>query len=73
MSSLEAFSPCSDHGHQRGTNILGEKSIPWVLIPITGIHIIKSTAQYHPKELYKIVNLNVICSYLITESGFLGT
>ncbi|XP_041945915.1 protein TASOR isoform X1 [Alosa sapidissima] len=37
MSSLEAFSPCSDHGHQRGTNVLGEKSIPWVLIPITGI------------------------------------
>ncbi|KAL2091642.1 hypothetical protein ACEWY4_013905 [Coilia grayii] len=37
MSSLEAFSPYSDHGHQRGTNLLGEKSIPWVLIPITGI------------------------------------
>ncbi|XP_028823085.1 protein TASOR isoform X2 [Denticeps clupeoides] len=37
MSSLEAFSPCSDSGHQRGANILEEKSIPWVLIPITGL------------------------------------
>uniref|UniRef100_A0A3B4EP80 DUF3715 domain-containing protein n=1 Tax=Pygocentrus nattereri TaxID=42514 RepID=A0A3B4EP80_PYGNA len=33
-----SFSPCSDtNGQQRGVNLLGEKSIPWVLIPITGI------------------------------------
>uniref|UniRef100_A0A8B9JPC5 Transcription activation suppressor a n=1 Tax=Astyanax mexicanus TaxID=7994 RepID=A0A8B9JPC5_ASTMX len=38
LSSLEAFSPCSDtNGQQRGVNLLGEKSIPWVLIPITGL------------------------------------
>ncbi len=37
LSSLEAFSPCSDSGgQQRGVNLLGEKTIPWVLIPITG-------------------------------------
>ncbi len=37
LSSLEAFSPCSDSGgQQRGVNLLGEKAIPWVLIPITG-------------------------------------
>ncbi|XP_056303591.1 LOW QUALITY PROTEIN: protein TASOR, partial [Danio aesculapii] len=38
LSSLEAFSPCSDSGgQQRGVNLLGEKTIPWVLIPITGL------------------------------------
>lgn len=38
LSSLEAFSPCSDsNGQQRGDNIPGERSIPWVLIPITGL------------------------------------
>ncbi|XP_072522186.1 protein TASOR [Salminus brasiliensis] len=38
LSSLEAFSPCSDtNGQQRGVNLLGERSIPWVLIPITGL------------------------------------
>ncbi len=38
LSSLEAFSPCSDSGGQQrgGVNLLGEKTIPWVLIPITG-------------------------------------
>ncbi|XP_062842638.1 protein TASOR [Trichomycterus rosablanca] len=38
LSSLEAFSPCSDsNGHQRGLVVPGERSIPWVLIPITGL------------------------------------
>ncbi|KAI5093383.1 protein TASOR [Silurus meridionalis] len=38
LSSLEAFSPCSDsNGQQRTDNIPGERSIPWVLIPITGL------------------------------------
>ncbi|XP_060713890.1 protein TASOR isoform X1 [Tachysurus vachellii] len=38
LSSLEAFSPCSDsNGQQRNDNIPGERSIPWVLIPITGL------------------------------------
>ncbi|XP_066526927.1 protein TASOR isoform X2 [Hoplias malabaricus] len=38
LSSLEAFSPCSDtNGQQRGVNLLGERTIPWVLIPITGL------------------------------------
>ncbi|KAK3512544.1 hypothetical protein QTP70_015631, partial [Hemibagrus guttatus] len=38
LSSLEAFSPCSDsNGQQRSDNQPGERSIPWVLIPITGL------------------------------------
>ncbi|MCJ8744545.1 hypothetical protein PDJAM_G00119910 [Pangasius djambal] len=38
LSSLEAFSPCSDsNGQQRSDNLPGERSIPWVLIPITGL------------------------------------
>ncbi|KAM9444561.1 protein TASOR isoform 2-T2 [Clarias gariepinus] len=38
LSSLEAFSPCSDSNTQQRTdNQPGERSIPWVLIPITGL------------------------------------
>ncbi|XP_030633115.1 protein TASOR [Chanos chanos] len=38
LSSLEAFSPCSDtNGQRRGVEMPGERSIPWVLIPITGL------------------------------------
>ncbi|XP_076850394.1 protein TASOR isoform X2 [Brachyhypopomus gauderio] len=48
LSSLEAFSPCSDtNGQQRGVNLLGEKSIPWVLIPITGL---KTERYSHRKD-----------------------
>ncbi|TSM44155.1 Protein TASOR [Bagarius yarrelli] len=37
LSSLEAFSPCSDSNvQQRSESVPGERSIPWVLIPITG-------------------------------------
>lgn len=67
MSSLEAFSPCSDSGgQQRGVNLLGEKTIPWVLIPITGKVIneeVKNTvkmsnndlaSQYQQKSFFKV-------------------
>ncbi|KAJ8404108.1 hypothetical protein AAFF_G00344580 [Aldrovandia affinis] len=37
MSSLEGFSPCSSNDQHRGTEILGEGQMPWVLIPITGM------------------------------------
>ncbi|XP_051550354.1 protein TASOR isoform X2 [Myxocyprinus asiaticus] len=48
LSSLEAFSPCSDSGgQQRGVNLLGEKSIPWVLIPITGLR----TYRYSQRQM----------------------
>ncbi|XP_051977651.1 protein TASOR isoform X2 [Xyrauchen texanus] len=48
LSSLEAFSPCSDSGgQQRGVNLLGEKSIPWVLIPITGLR----TNRYSQRQM----------------------
>ncbi|XP_051549633.1 protein TASOR-like isoform X2 [Myxocyprinus asiaticus] len=48
LSSLEAFSPCSDSGgQQRGVNLLGEKSIPWVLIPITGL----KTVRYSQRQM----------------------
>ncbi|XP_042604773.1 protein TASOR-like isoform X2 [Cyprinus carpio] len=48
LSSLEAFSPCSDSGgQQRGVNLLGEKTIPWVLIPITGL----KTERYSQRQM----------------------
>ncbi|XP_048032203.1 protein TASOR isoform X1 [Megalobrama amblycephala] len=48
LSSLEAFSPCSDSGgQQRGVNLLGEKTIPWVLIPITGL----KTERYSQRKM----------------------
>ncbi|XP_016315022.1 protein TASOR-like [Sinocyclocheilus anshuiensis] len=48
LSSLEAFSPCSDSGgQQRGVNLLGEKTIPWVLIPITGL----KTERYSQRRM----------------------
>ncbi|XP_073700434.1 protein TASOR isoform X2 [Garra rufa] len=48
LSSLEAFSPCSDSGgQQRGVNLLGEKTIPWVLIPITGL----KTERYSQRRI----------------------
>lgn len=54
LSSLEAFSPCSDSGgQQRGINLLGEKTIPWVLIPITGKVIdedVKNTVKMSNNE-----------------------
>ncbi|XP_016112698.1 protein TASOR-like, partial [Sinocyclocheilus grahami] len=48
LSSLEAFSPYSDSGgQQRGINLLGEKTIPWVLIPITGL----KTERYSQRQM----------------------
>ncbi|TRZ00907.1 hypothetical protein DNTS_001090 [Danionella cerebrum] len=48
LSSLEAFSPCSDTGgQQRGMSLPEEKSIPWVLIPISGL----KTERYSQREI----------------------
>lgn len=65
LSSLEAFSPCSDSGgQQRGVNILGEKTIPWVLIPITG-----KVNDEDVKNTIKMSNNSLASQY--QQKGFL--